>query len=156
MKTYGNVRILRFEDLSTSQLYDMLWIRSKIFVEEQGCPYLDLDYIDQKCLHCLLYENAVLTAYARVIPAGIQHADASIGRVVTLKQGQGYGKQIFSAAMKAAVDILGATRIEISSQAYIKHFYESFGFRVTSEEFMMEFRPHITMVWEKSKDHFLS
>lgn len=143
------IQVLEFRDLTVPQLYDVLHLRAKVFVEEQGCPYLDPDYIDQKSLHCLLYEAGELVAYARVIPAGAQHDDVSIGRVVTSRQGKGYGYRIFSKAMDLAVNRFGARRIEITSQAWIRRFYEYFGFRATSEEFMMEFRPHITMLWEK-------
>lgn len=149
MITEDNIRILRFDELSVNELYDLMWLRAKVFVEEQGCPYLDPDYVDQKSLHCLLYEDEKLVAYARVIPAGAQHDDVSIGRVVTSHQGEGYGYRIFKAAMKVATETILADRIEITSQAYIRHFYEHFGFRAISDEFMMEFRPHITMVWEK-------
>ncbi len=143
------LRIKSFNELSVPELYDALYLRAKVFVEEQGCPYLDLDYVDQKSLHCMLYEDGKLVAYARVIPAGAQHDDVSIGRVVTSKPGQGYGYKIFSAAMDAAKEVFKAKRIEITSQVYIMHFYEYFGFHATSEEFVMEFRPHITMVWEE-------
>lgn len=153
MITDDNIHVLKFDELSTSQLYDILWLRAKVFVEDQGCPYLDLDYVDQKSMHCLLYENDALTAYARVIPAGAQHDDVSIGRVVTSRQGEGYGYRIFRAAMQVAVERFKAERIEITSQAYIRHFYEKFGFRATSGEFMMEFRPHLTMLWEKTRQN---
>lgn len=149
MITDDNIRILAFNELSLNELYDLMWLRAKVFVEEQGCPYLDPDYVDQKSLHCLLYEEGELMAYARVIPAGAQHDDVSIGRVVTSRRGEGYGFRIFKAAMKVATEIFNAERIEITSQSYIRHFYEQFGFHATSGEFMMEFRPHITMLWEK-------
>ena len=87
-------------------------------------------------------------AYARVIPAGLQHEDVGIGRVVTSRQGQGYCYRIFAEAMKAAKEKLGARRIEIASQAYIQNFYRQFGFRAASEEYILEFRPHLTMIWE--------
>lgn len=142
------IRVVKFDELTLQELYDVMHLRAKVFVEEQGCPYLDPDYIDQKSLHCLLYEDGELVAYARVIPAGAQHEDVSIGRVVTSRQGRGYGFKVFSKAMEVAVNQLGARRIEITSQAWIRHFYEAFGFKATSEEFMMEFRPHLTMLWE--------
>lgn len=145
----NDIRILTFDELSTGELYDALYLRAKVFVEEQECPYLDLDYVDQQCLHCMLYEKGELMAYARVIPPGIQHGAVGIGRVVTARPRKGYGSRIFSAAMRAATDIFNANRIEISSQSYIQHFYERFGFRTVSEEFILEFRPHVSMVWDK-------
>lgn len=143
-----NIQILKFDELTPAQLYDALYLRAKIFVEEQGCPYLDLDYVDQKSIHCMLYENGELVAYSRVIPAGVQHSDVSIGRVVTSRPRNGYGRRIFKAAMEVAQREFMAERIEITSQTYIKKLYEEFGFRTVGEEFMLEFRPHITMYWE--------
>lgn len=148
MFAIDNIQILRFDELTPAQLYDVLYLRARIFVEQQGCPYLDLDYVDQKSIHCMLYDGEELVAYARVIPAGAQHHDVSIGRVVTSRPRNGYGRRIFKAAMEVAQREFKADRIEITSQTYIKRLYEGFGFRSVGEEFMLEFRPHITMVWE--------
>lgn len=146
-----NITVKTFSELNTSELYDILYLRAKVFVVEQECAYLDLDYADQKSLHCLLYEDDSLLAYARVIPAGVQHKEVSIGRVVTSKPGNGYGRRIFAAAMEAAKCQLDAVRIEIASQTYISHLYEEFGFRAVSDEYILEFRPHITMIWEQQQ-----
>ena len=40
--------IKSFESLSVYELYDILRLRSEIFVVEQNCVYLDLDGKDQK------------------------------------------------------------------------------------------------------------
>lgn len=144
-----NIILKQFSDLTLKELYDALYLRAKVFVEEQECPYLDLDYVDQKSLHCMLYDGENLIAYARIIPAGAQHDDVSIGRVVTSRPGHGYGKLIFASAMEAAKKYFNAKKIEITSQTYIMGLYERFGFKATSEEFILEFRPHITMIWEE-------
>jgi ElaA protein len=44
-------KIKPFEALSVNELYDLLKLRSEIFVVEQNCVYLDLDGKDK--LHCI-------------------------------------------------------------------------------------------------------
>ena len=43
--------IKSFNQLSTNELYDILHLRSEVFVVEQNCIYQDIDYKDQKALH---------------------------------------------------------------------------------------------------------
>ena len=40
-----------FETLPKKDLYDILRLRSDIFVVEQDCVYLDLDNLDQSSFH---------------------------------------------------------------------------------------------------------
>jgi ElaA protein len=42
-----------FEGLSVDELYNLLKLRSEIFVVEQNCVYLDLDGKDKLALHLL-------------------------------------------------------------------------------------------------------
>ncbi len=43
----------------------------------------------------------------------------------------------------------GATLIDIEAQEYAKGFYESVGFKLSSETFMLDGIPHIKMTWRK-------
>ena len=54
-----------FKELSTQELYDLLQLRSEVFVVEQNCVYQDIDGKDQEALHLLGYMNNVLVAYTR-------------------------------------------------------------------------------------------
>ena len=40
-----------FSQLSTEELYDIMVLRSEVFVVEQNCVYLDPDGIDKDSLH---------------------------------------------------------------------------------------------------------
>ena len=40
------VFVKTFDELSTRELYEILALRSKVFVVEQNCPYQDLDGLD--------------------------------------------------------------------------------------------------------------
>ena len=35
-----------FEELSKDELYAVLNLRQEVFIVEQNCPYIDLDYAD--------------------------------------------------------------------------------------------------------------
>jgi ElaA protein len=75
--------------------------------------------------------------------------EISIGRVITTERGKGYGKQIMINSIEAAVKHFGATLIDIEAQEYAKGFYESVGFRQSSDTFMLDGITHIKMTWSK-------
>lgn len=138
-----------FLELTTDELYELLRVRSEVFVVEQNCVYQDLDYDDQKSIHLWLTEGEKIVALARVCPAGTHMTVVSIGRVITTDRGKGYGKQIMLHAIDAAVEHFGATLIEIEAQEYAKGFYEGVGFKQSSDTFMLDGIPHIKMTWKK-------
>lgn len=59
--------IKSFESLSVHELYDILRLRSEIFVVEQNCVYLDLDGKDQKALHLFGTFEGKIVAHARIL-----------------------------------------------------------------------------------------
>ena len=134
-----------FSELTTQELYELLRIRSDVFVVEQNCVYQDLDYDDQPAMHLWLTEDDKIVALCRVCPAGTHMEEVSIGRVITTVRGKGYGKQIMLAGIDAAKDHFGAKRIDLEAQEYAKGFYEQVGFRQSSEPFMLDGIPHIKM-----------
>ena len=138
-----------FQELTTNELYELLRVRSEVFVVEQNCVYQDMDYDDQNSIHLWLTEDEKVVALARVCPAGSHMTEISIGRVITTERGKGFGKQIMLHAIDAAVEHFGATLIDIEAQEYAKGFYEGVGFRQSSDTFMLDGIPHIKMTWTK-------
>ena len=138
-----------FKELTTDELYELLRVRSEVFVVEQNCVYQDLDGDDQPSVHLWLTVEDKVVALARVCPAGTHLKEISIGRVITTERGKGYGKQIMLHAIDAAVEYFGATIIDIEAQEYAKGFYERVGFRQSSDTFILDGIPHIKMTWEK-------
>ena len=138
-----------FQELTTDELYELLRVRSEVFVVEQNCVYQDLDGDDQQSVHLWLTVEDKVVALARVCPAGSHMKEISIGRVITTERGKGYGKQIMLHAIDAAIEHFGATLIVIEAQEYARGFYESVGFRQSSEPFMLDGIPHIKMTWTK-------
>ena len=134
-----------FQELTVDELYELLRVRSEVFVVEQDCVYQDLDNDDQKSIHLWLTVAGKVVALARVCPAGTHMKEVSIGRVITTERGKGYGKQLY--AIDAAKEHFGAKQIDIEAQEYAKGFYESVGFRQSSDTFMLDGIPHIKMTW---------
>lgn len=140
------LHIKAFGELTTSELYALLHTRSEVFIVEQGCVYQDLDYHDQTATHLWLTRSGQIVAMCRVCPAGTKMTEASIGRVIATQRGKGYGKAIVQAAIVTAKRLWpGLKCIDIESQADKRKFYESFGFKATSEPFMMEGLMHQEM-----------
>ena len=138
-----------FGELTTAELYELLRVRSEVFVVEQNCVYQDLDGDDQSSVHLWLTNGERVIALARVCPAGTHMQEISIGRVITTERGKGYGKQIMLHAIDAAIEHFDAKRIDIEAQEYARGFYESVGFRQSSDTFILDGIPHIRMTWEK-------
>ena len=136
-----------FHELTVDELYELLRVRSEVFVVEQNCVYQDMDVDDQKSIHLWLTVANKVVALARVCPAGTHMKEISIGRVITTVRGKGYGKHIMLYAIDAAKEHFGARQIDIEAQEYAKGFYESVGFKQSSETFMLDGIPHIKMTW---------
>ncbi|PNQ74820.1 GNAT family N-acetyltransferase [Hanstruepera neustonica] len=137
-----------FSELNTSELYDLLQLRSEVFVVEQDCVYQDIDGKDQKALHILGYKNNNLVAYTRVFKPGDYFNVASIGRVVVKeneRQHQ-YGYEIMKASIKAVNVFFNTTEIKISAQTYLKKFYNNLGFKEIGEEYLEDGIPHVAMI----------
>ena len=86
------INIKRFEELSTTELYEILRCRAEVFVVEQNCPYQDLDMADMHSTHVYIEDNGRIKSYLRVIDPGIKYPSAaSIGRVLTMREYRGAG-----------------------------------------------------------------
>ena len=138
-----------FKELTADELYELLRVRSEVFVLEQNCVYQDMDGDDQRAIHLWMTDGDKIIALARVCPAGTHMKEISIGRVITTERGRGYGKQIMHHAIDAAMEYFDATRIDIEAQEYARGFYENVGFKQSSDIFMLDGIPHIKMTWVK-------
>lgn len=136
-----------FQELTLDELYELLRIRTEVFVVEQDCVYQDMDGDDQASVHLWLTEGDKVVALCRVCPAGTHMEEVSVGRVITTVRGKGYGKRIMLEGIKAAREHFGAKRIDIEAQEYARGFYEQVGFRQSSDTFILDGIPHIRMTW---------
>lgn len=139
--------VKEFDALTNTELYQLLRLRSEVFVVEQGCNYQDIDNKDLKCRHLLGYQDGTLIAYSRIVPPGLSYEFPAIGRILVSAKGRGMGLGIellhFSIANLEMH--FGKSTIRIGAQLYLKKFYESFGFEKTSDIYLEDQLEHIEM-----------
>ena len=140
--------IKRFEELTVYELYEILKVRVSVFVVEQEYPYQEMDEKDKNAYHVFIKDNQGIKAYLRVLDKGISFDEVSIGRVLTLERGIGLGDKILEKGIEVAKEKMNANKIRIEAQCYAKGFYERFGFKQVSDEFLEDGIPHIQMLLE--------
>ena len=138
----------RFEELTNSELYEILKLRVNTFVVEQNCPYPELDDKDQAALHVFLRNGDGIQAYLRIMDRGVSSEHVSIGRVVAARRRIGLGSRILEEGMKLAAECFNADKIYLEAQTYARSLYEKHGFRQISEDFLEDGIPHIKMLAE--------
>jgi ElaA protein len=158
-------RCAPFEQLTPSEIHDMLQARSAAFVVEQGCVFLDIDGVDPQCWHLVGYASLdsrlrgndshpraggdpILVATARLVPPGTKFAEPSIGRVVTTcaVRGTGVGRLLVKEALAQAEKLWPRQAIRIGAQKHLERFYGSLGFVSASEPYDEDGILHIEML----------
>ncbi|SMX75296.1 ElaA protein [Brevibacterium sp. 239c] len=155
-----------FEELSGTELYGIMQLRSQVFVVEQDCLFLDQDGVDTlpQTLHAF-YPDEVRTiqdshgtevgrslapkAYARILPPDLPDGPAfepgarSISRVVTNPQarGQGWGRRLIGDIVAEHGDRL----LTLNAQTHLEGFYASFGFSPNGPRFLEDGIEHTPM-----------
>ena len=140
-----------FNEISVSELYTILKLRSRVFVVEQDCVYLDMDDKDQQCFHLCGWDGKNLVAYARILPPGLAFTEASIGRVVTNPDYRitGAGRVLMVHAIEKTLKQFRVTDIRIGAQKYLLSFYNSLGFEISGPEYLEDGIPHVEMLLKK-------
>ncbi len=138
----------KFNELSALEMYEILKLRSEVFVVEQNCVFLDMDDKDQLAHHLQGRINETLAAVVRILPPGLAYEEPSIGRVVSspLFRRKGVGIELMKKAIEETISLYGQVAIKIGAQLYLKKFYESFGFVQCSETYLEDDIPHIKMI----------
>nr|WP_321233937.1 GNAT family N-acetyltransferase [uncultured Psychroserpens sp.] len=146
-----DIKVKTFQEFTTQELYNVLQLRSEVFVVEQDCVYQDIDGKDQKALHVIGYKNNEVVAYTRVFQPGDYFEYASIGRVVVSEKERQYkyGYDIMKASIEAIHSRYNTTQIKISAQTYLKRFYNNLEFFEVGEEYLEDGIPHIGMIYKK-------
>ena len=138
-----------FASLSVDELYEMLTLRSRVFVVEQQCIFLDMDGLDRQAHHIAGYVDGKLVASTRILADGIAYTGyPSIGRVVTAPEARGkaYGFKLMEESLKKLYELHGNVPVKIGAQLYLKRFYESLGFQQSGEMYLEDGIEHIPMV----------
>jgi ElaA protein len=140
--------IKTFDQLTPNELYEILTLRSEVFVVEQQCVFLDMDHKDQKSEHFMIWDKKNLVAYCRILPAGVSYKEPSIGRVVSSPKyrGTGAGRLLMQRAIEIARQRYGNQPIRIGAQLYLKKFYTSLGFEAQGDIYLEDGIEHVEMV----------
>jgi ElaA protein len=140
--------VLEAGDLDLATLYDVLALRSAVFVVEQQCAYQDIDGLDlpEGTVHVIGREDGI-AAYARVLAPDGDHPTPRIGRVIVAPQAR--GRQLARTLMDKALETCEAhwpgVAVELGAQAHLTGLYESLGFEAVSEPYDDDGIPHVWM-----------
>lgn len=116
------------------------YIRTKVFVEEQGFKE-EFDSEDKKATHIVLFDEGKAVATCRFFA---RDDDFLIGRIAVLKEYR--GRHIGAMLIKTAEEEIkkkGGRRLAIHSQKRAKDFYIKQGYVAEGEEDFDEGCPHV-------------
>ena len=138
----------KFDELTATELYQILQLRNEVFVVEQQAIYQDADNKDIASCHLCGWHEDRLAAYARIIPPGIAFQEASIGRVVIsskYRKNQ-LGKLLMQKAIQYTLETYQVSKIKIGAQLYLRKFYSELGFQQCSDVYLEDGIQHIEMM----------
>ena len=144
-----NVELINCRDEEFAQVKE---IRYNVFTLEQGIAVSDdLDELDKSpdTVYALVFNGEKAVSTGRLIQ---QPSGYKIGRIATLKssRGKGCGALLVNALCDKAFE-LGADKIHLEAQCHAIPFYERLGFRVVSDEVIIDRGiEHRKMIKEKS------
>ncbi len=138
--------IQHYQQISKDDLFDVLALRTKVFVVEQDCPYQELDEYDKKAHHIFYKDKGTVVAVLRLYVDAMDDK-LQIGRVAVDVDYRKYG--IAKKMMHACLDFIKVNfenqRVFLSAQTYLIDFYKALGFSIYGEEFLEDGIPHINM-----------
>ena len=141
-----NWLILDFKEINNFNLYQLLKLRSKVFVVEQNCVYQDLDDKDQKAKHIIGVFDSQVIACSRVL---FEEGYYLIGRIIVEKKyrRKKIGEIIVNKSIQYILNISKNNKIKISAQARLNDFYINLGFVKKGKEYMEDGIPHTAMLF---------
>lgn len=148
MKDSIQFHIKTFQELTTLELYEILKLRTEVFVVEQNCPYLEVDGKDQQAIHIYAEIGEEIIGYSRCFAPGLYFDEAAIGRVLIKEnyRSKGVAHQLMQISIQTLKEKYPQMAIKISAQQYLINFYENHGFKTIGEEYLEDDIPHIAML----------
>ena len=134
-----------WQDFTIDELYEVLQLRSEVFVVEQACVYEDLDDVDQKAYHLLVREGKELIGYLRVFFP--EKDRICIGRVVVKKshRRQGVATKLLKESLRWSRKHRKEKMVELSAQVYAMDLYKNLGFQEIGQVYQEDGIDHIKM-----------
>lgn len=147
------IDVRQTNELTPRELVTIFKERTSVFVVEQTCYYQEVDDEDYQCFHVRILDDRTndLMAYARIMP---KKDYVTFGRVLVVEKfrRQGLGSQLLKAVLDYISTHFPGLDVEIEAQAYLTKFYGSFGFKQTSEIYLLDNIPHCQMKLAASVD----
>ena len=136
-------------ELDAATVYDVLALRSAVFVVEQDCAYQDVDGRDllPGTRHVLGEDSEGLAAYARILAPDLEHHVPRIGRVIVAPRARGrqLGRELVQHALDACAERWPGDPVELGAQAHLSGFYGGFGFVAQGAPYDEDGIPHVWM-----------
>ena len=129
-------------DLDNRTLYNLLRLRTDVFVVEQRCPYPELDGRDLEpaTRHLWTTDAAGPSAYLRLLEDGTTDR---IGRVCTRIDARGAG--LAADLMRSALTLCAGRDVVLDAQSHLAEWYRRLGFEAEGAEFIEDGIPHTPM-----------
>ena len=147
------IDVRQTNELTPRELVTIFKERTRVFVVEQTCYYQEVDDEDYQCFHVRILDDRTneLMAYARIMP---KKDSVTFRRVLVVEKfrRQGLGSQLLKAVLDYISTHFPGLDVEIEAQAYLTKFYGSFGFKQTSEIYLLDNIPHCQMKLAASVD----
>jgi ElaA protein len=138
------IEIKAFEELSRTELYELMVLRNRVFVVGQKITAeAEVDGLDPQCHHVLMYVDGELVGTARLF---WNEEPVKVGRICvdTAQQRGGLG----TAMMEQVQEFLGDRPAVMNAQQYLEAWYESLGWERRGDVFDEAEIPHVKMVWK--------
>lgn len=147
-----NTQFYSFEELSIHLMYNLLKLRSEVFVVEQQCIYLDIDGNDKDAIHLIATHENEIVYYSRIFEKGKYYQNyASIGRVIVNEKYRKakLGDELMSKSLEYILLKWGNIPVKIAAQEHLEKFYNKHGFKKIEERFLDDGIWHIYMIFDQ-------
>lgn len=136
-----------FDQLTNTELHDLLKLRVDIFVVEQACAYPEIDGADPTATHVLAHNAAnELVAYGRILPP-VKNGLPHVGRIVVRKDAR--NNSLATGFMQRALEILneqyGSRKSALAAQSHLEQFYARFGYVRAGPDYLWDGILHVDM-----------
>ncbi|MCW2604927.1 MAG: hypothetical protein JWN61_3062 [Pseudonocardiales bacterium] len=142
--------------LPPATLYNILRLRSEVFVVEQECAYVDIDGrdLEERAVQLWIARDGQILATLRLLWDGPRAA--RIGRVATATSARSAG--LAARLMERALKLAEADRAEtvvLDAQARLEPWYARFGFVRSGPNFLEDNIDHVPMTRTYADQHGL-
>ena len=124
------LKIKPFGALSAAEIYEILKLRSEVFIVEQKGCYLDPDGTDYGSIHIFLTDpDGSAAGCIRLFKKEDEEGTVQLGRLVVRHRNRGLGRKLMEAAQQEAVKQFHARRLFLTGRRSAAGFYEKCGYR---------------------------